>query len=77
MHHYFEVILKVGIEEIIIKHGCRVVQGDNLAPMLFIFVTQLVNEDILIALKEAITSTPSVKYSRSGKGSLRLHKEGD
>ena len=75
MHHYFEVILKVGIEEIIIKNGCRVVHGDNLAPTLFIVVMQLVTDDIVIALKEAITSTPSVKCSRSGEGSLRLHKQ--
>ena len=36
LYHNFMVIIKAGKEEISIPYGCRVKQGDSLAPMLFI-----------------------------------------
>ena len=35
----FNAILKLGKEEISIRYGCGVRQGDNLAPTLFIIAT--------------------------------------
>ena len=43
----FNVILKAGKEEISIKYGCGVRQGDNLTPTLLIIVMQLVAEEII------------------------------
>ena len=34
----FDVILKIGREEVCIRYGCRVCQGNNLVPILFIVI---------------------------------------
>ena len=74
LHRDFGVTLKIGREEIYIKYGCGVRQGDNLAPTLFIIVMQLVAEDIIRQLKEENVTIPSVRYNDSGSGVLRAYK---
>ena len=34
LHENYNVNLKIGKDEVIIKHGCRVKQGNDLAPTL-------------------------------------------
>ena len=46
-HGDFNAILKVGKEEISMKHGYGVRQGDNLSPTLLIIVMQLLVEDVI------------------------------
>ena len=74
LHQDFGVTLKIGREEIYIKYGCGVRQGDNLAPTLFIIVMQLVAEDIIRQLKEENVVIPSVRYNDRGGGVLRAYK---
>jgi len=74
LHRDFGVTLKVGREEIYIKYGCGVRQGDNLAPTLFIIVMQLVAEDIIRQLKIENVVIPIVRYDNKGGGVLRAHK---
>ena len=38
LHGDFNIVLNLSKEDIIIKYGCRVRQGDNLAPTLFIIM---------------------------------------
>ena len=75
----FEAVLKVGREDIAIKYGYSVRQGNNLAPTLFIIVMQLVVEDIIEALIEAKAAAVLLKImqSTSGYRVLRLNSETD
>ena len=73
----FNVILKVGKEEICIEYGCGVWQGDNLVPTLFIIVMQLVAENIINELIKAKIQLPSIKCSKTSEGVMRLHNEVD
>ena len=71
----FEVILKIGKEDVAIPCGCGIWQGDNLAPTLLIIVVQLVSEDIIDDLKAANTYLPAIVRNPTGQGITRLHRE--
>ena len=64
----FEIILKVGREEIAIKYGCRFRQGDNLAPTMFVIVMQLVTEDVLHKLEKIITHCQKLCMTKMERG---------
>ena len=64
----FEVILKIGREEVCIRYGCGVRQGDNLAPTSLIIVMQLVAEDIIKQLKAEKVEIPKVRCNSNGGG---------
>ena len=69
----FEVILKIGKEEIAIPCSCGVRKGDNFVPTIFIIVMCLVAEDTIDNLKRANMSLPTMMYNPAGQGILRLH----
>ena len=57
------------------RYGMR--QGDNLVPILFIIVMQLIAEDIIKELILARISLPKMLCSPNGQGMLKLHRESD
>ena len=67
-HSDFEVVLKIGREEISIKCRCGVRQGDNLDPASFFIFMQLVTEDILDELMKKKVELPKLKRSSTGNG---------
>ena len=68
-------MLKLGKENIIIKHGCRFSYGDNLSPILFIDVFYLVADDILEALKAKSVIAPNIMCDNlTPVGFLKWHK---
>ena len=46
LHDQFDVMLKCSKDEVLIPYGCGVRQGDDIAPLLFIFVMQIIIEEI-------------------------------
>ena len=77
LYRDFNIILKVGKEEIIIKYRCGIWQDNNLAPTLFIIAIQLVAENIINELIKVKIQLPSIKCSTNGEGVMRLHDEDD
>ena len=71
----FEVMIKVGKEEIAIRHSCKVRKGDNLSPTLLIISMWLVAQCMLAKLKSDNISLPSAMYNNVFEGALYLHKE--
>ena len=49
-------------------------QGDSLAPMIFILVTQVVAEAIAVEFKKRNINLPDVKVSVSDESVIRKHK---
>ena len=77
LHGDFEVVIKIGREEVRIKHECRMRPGDNMAQPLFIIVMQLVAEDIIAHLKKVGVDLLKIKYSIDDNGVLRSHSKND
>ena len=65
--------MKVRDEEREIKCGCGVIQGENLACNIFIFMMQLAVEEIMTALKTNNIEIINLKhYEVTGK--MKLHR---
>ena len=62
----FNIVLKIRKKEVRIRHGYGVQKKDNLAPVLFITVIQLIVEDIIIYIKKANVDTPEIKCTSNG-----------
>ena len=69
----FNVALKVGKEEIIIIHRCRVKQDDNIELTHFIIFIQLVSEETLKYMKIYKVHSLSIKCNRNNTGAPNLH----
>ena len=68
LHGAFEVLLKIGRQEISIKRGCKVRQEDNHTLTLLIIVVQL--GAVINKLIAAKIDLPRFKYSLAGHGML-------
>ena len=75
LHENCNVNLKIGKEEVIIKHGCGVKQSDNLSPILFTIVMQLVIEDTFIKFKLNNLDLPRMKHDVERSRILKLHNK--
>ena len=71
-HRDFEVTLKIGKEEVVIECGCRIIQGHNIPPTIFIILTQRVAEKIVNDLVKEKIEIPMIKYVSDGNGIFRL-----
>ena len=67
---HFEVMLKIGREDVRLTHGCEVRQVNNVSPILFIVVIQLATEDIMKSLKRAGAERPKIKCMTNESGIL-------
>ena len=67
-------MLIVDKEEISVTCSCGIRKGSNLAPTLFIIVTQLVAKNVSNKLIKAKIQLPS-KCSANREGAMRLHNK--
>ena len=74
LHANFEVEVKVRKKKERFPYGCGVRQGDNLAPILFILVIQLVVESLAIEFRKHNINLPSMRVSSSEECIIRKHK---
>ena len=69
----FSTFLKLNKEEIIIKYGCNVRQGDNFAPNVFIIVSQLNAENMLNKFKNNGGKISTILCNQIHMAMLKLH----
>ena len=75
MYNGCTIHLQLGKEEREIKYGTGVQQGDNVAPVLFLFIMQAAYKTLQKKPLNSDTSptTPRIHKNKMGASSLKIH----